>query len=137
MAERCGIGNSIDLIFIWSQAVFQVASKILREQGIKMRFAHPDSTTFTLYGEYNSEHKDIPEGLIHITKGYSKDNAPDLNQVVVQLICSNRSGIPMWLEALSGNTSDKKSFAKTVKQFINSSSQMCDGFCFLFREKYR
>jgi transposase len=55
--------------------------------------------------------------MLYITKGYSKDNAPDLNQVVVQLICSNRSSIPMWLEALSGNTSDKKSFAKTVKQF--------------------
>lgn len=113
------LGTALDSIFTYgiTELFFQIASRILREQGIETRFAHLDSTTFTLHGEYNSECEDIPEGLIHITKGYSKDNAPDLNQVVVQLICSNRSSIPMWLEALSGNTSDKKSFAKTVKQF--------------------
>ena len=113
------LGTALDSIFKYgvTELFFQVASKILREQGIETRFAHLDSTTFTLHGEYNSEFDEVPEGVIHITRGYSKDNAPDLNQVVVQLICSNRSSIPMWLEAASGNTSDKKSFAKTVKQF--------------------
>jgi transposase len=94
-----------------------VASKILKDQGIDTRFAHLDSTTFSLHGEYNSDDVDIPEGVIHITKGYSKDNAPDLNQVVLQLISANRSSIPVWIEALSGNTSDKKSFKKTIKKF--------------------
>jgi transposase len=113
------LGTALDSLYEYgvTELFFKVASKILREQGIETRFAHLDSTTFTLHGEYNSECEDIPDELIHITKGYSKDNAPDLNQVVVQLICSNRSSIPMWLEALSGNTSDKKSFAKTVKEF--------------------
>jgi transposase len=103
--------TALDLLFEYgvTELFFQVASQILREQGIETRFAHLDSTTFTLHGEYNSEFDEVPEGVIHITKGYSKDNAPDLNQVVVKLICSNRSSVPMWLEALSGNTSDKKS----------------------------
>jgi transposase len=113
------LGTALDSLYEYgvTELFFQVASKILREQGIETRFAHLDSTTFTLHGEYNSEFDDVPEGVIHITKGYSKDNAPNLNQVVVQLISSNRSSIPIWLEALSGNTSDKKSFTKTVKQF--------------------
>jgi transposase len=113
------LGTALDSLYEYgvTELFFKVASQILREQGIETRFAHLDSTTFSLHGEYNSEYDDVPEGVIHITKGYSKDNAPDLNQVVVQLISSNRSSIPIWLEALSGNTSDKKSFTKTVKQF--------------------
>jgi transposase len=138
------LGTALDSIYKYgvTELFFQIASKILREQGIETRFAHLDSTTFTLHGEYNSECEDIPEGLIHITKGYSKDNAPDLNQVVVQLICSNRSSIPMWLEALSGNTSDKKSFAKTVKEFQKQFKAkempfIVMDWSVLFREKYR
>ena len=82
------LGTALDSLYKYgvTELFFQVASKILREQGIETRFAHLDSTTFTLHGEYNSEFDDIPEGVIHITKGYSKDNAPDLNQVVIQLI---------------------------------------------------
>ncbi len=115
------LGTALDAIYKYgiTELFYQVTSKILKKQGIETRFAHLDSTTFSLHGQYNSEDDpdEIPEGLIHITKGYSKDNAPSLNQVVVQLICANRTTIPIWLEALSGNTSDKKSFAKTVKRF--------------------
>ena len=72
-----------------------------------------------MHGEYNSEWdpEKIPEGVIHITKGFSKDHAPELNQVVLQLLRIHKSSMPMWIEALSGNTSDKKSFAETVKSF--------------------
>jgi len=78
-----------------------------------------DSTTFGLHGVYNSEEdeSEIPEGVIHITKGHSKDKAPEFNQVVLRLICTHKSSIPLWAEALSGNTSDKKSFVRTVKEF--------------------
>ena len=36
---------------------------------------------------------------------------------MLQLICSHKSSIPLWIEALSGNSVDTKSFAKTVKEF--------------------
>jgi transposase len=113
------LGTALDSIHEYgiTELFFFVASNILKSQGITTRFSHLDSTTFSLHGTYNSEDDDIPEGVIHITKGHSKDNAPELNQVVVQLICANKSSIPVWLEALSGNTSDKKSFSKTVKDF--------------------
>jgi transposase len=55
--------------------------------------------------------------VIHITKGWSKDNEPGLNQVVLQLITAHKSSIPLWIEALSGNSSDKTSFSATVKEF--------------------
>ena len=96
-----------------------VVQNILSRYGISTRFSHLDSTTFSLHGAYNSEEEEveIEEGVIHITKGYSRDNAPELNQVVLQLICTHKSSIPLWIEALSGNSSDQKSFRETVKEF--------------------
>jgi len=62
------LGTALDSIFEYgvTELFFQVASKILQEQGIETRFAHLDSTTFTLHGEYNSDGDEVPEGVIHI-----------------------------------------------------------------------
>ena len=115
----CSLGGALDALYEAgiTEVFYSVASKIVHHYGISTRFAHLDSTTFSLHGQYNSEEEDIPEGVIHITKGYSKDNAPELNQVVLQMICSHRSTLPVWIETLSGNTADKKSFGKTVRKF--------------------
>ena len=48
--------------------------------------------------------------LVKITKGYSRDHRHDLNQVVLQLICYGLAGIPLLMEPLNGNNSDKDSF---------------------------
>ena len=115
------LGTALDAIYEYgiTELFYSVTKQILNRFGISTQFAHLDSTTFSLHGVYNSEEDDeeIPEGIIQITKGYSKDHEPGLNQVVLQLICSNKSSIPLWIEALSGNTSDTKSFKATVKQF--------------------
>jgi len=66
-------------------------------------------------GQY--ECGETPPKMIEITYGYSKDHRPDLKQVVVNLITSHRSQIPVWMEALSGNQSDKDSFPKTIQAF--------------------
>ena len=117
--NAASLGTALDRLFDYgiTELFFSLASQILKNYGIETRFAHLDSTTFSLHGQYNSKDEKIPEGVVHITKGYSKDNAPELNQVVAQLICSNRTSIPLWIETLSGNTCDKKSFPKTVKKF--------------------
>lgn len=115
------LGTALDEIYEYgmTELFSSVAGAVLGSQGISTRFAHLDSTTFSLHGVYNSERdaEEIEEGVIHITKGYSRDHAPELNQVVVQMICAHKSSIPVWIEALSGNTVDKKSFAKTVAEF--------------------
>ena len=115
------LGTALDAIYDRgiTELFSSVAGSILAQYGVPTRFVHLDSTTFSLHGVYNSEEDEevIPKGVIHITKGYSKDSAPGQNQVVLQLICTHRSSMPMWVEALSGNTVDKKSFAKTVKAF--------------------
>jgi len=51
---------------------------------------------FHVDGKYNSD--DVPEeGVVQITKGYSRDHRPDINQVVLQLICERQAGIPLTL----------------------------------------
>ena len=52
--------------------------------------------------------------MIQIKRGYSRDNRPDLNQVVLELIAENTAGLPLLMRPLSGNASDKTSFQETV-----------------------
>src|SRR5437764_5196002 len=87
----------------------------VKRLGLRPQCGHLDSTSFHVDGQYNSEHE---AGVIHITQGYSRDYRPDLNQVVVQLIADNQAGIPLWMEPLSGNSSDKTSFRATVKAHV-------------------
>ncbi|MFT5976778.1 MAG: transposase [Gammaproteobacteria bacterium] len=49
---------------------------------------------------------------IHITKGYSRDHRPELNQVVLNLICENLSGIPVYMQAQSGNIKEVEGFKR-------------------------
>jgi transposase len=52
-----------------------------------------------------------------VRHGYSKEQRPDLKQVVVTLITSQASALPLWLEVLDGNSSDKQSFQATVQAY--------------------
>ncbi len=48
---------------------------------------------------------------------FLQDHRPDLKQVVVQLITSQKSALPIWLEVLSGNSSDKETFPLSVEAY--------------------
>ena len=52
--------------------------------------------------------------MIKVTHGHSKKHRPDLKQIVLSMMNSGDAGFPFWAEPLSGNTSDKKSFHKTI-----------------------
>jgi transposase len=67
-------------------------------------FIHLDSTRFHYDSKANSDEK--APTAIHIAKRYSRDQRPVLNQVVLNLICKNRSGIPVYMQAQSGNVND-------------------------------
>ncbi len=80
-------------------------------------FVHLDNTTFSLEGDYAIPSED-PRAVL-ITHGYSRDHRPDLKQVVVSLICSYQSSIPVWLQALDGNRADKESFPKISQAYVS------------------
>jgi transposase len=77
-----------------------------------------DSTSFHTDGKHNSDEEEPEENVIHITRGYSRDHRPDLNQVVLQLVNENQAGIPIRMAALSGNSSDQTNFRETISNHV-------------------
>jgi transposase len=90
----------------------RVASLALGVYGIEHHFVPLDSSSFHLHGQFENGEPNME--AITITHGYSRDHQ-DLKQAVVQLITSQRSALPIWLEFLSGNSSDKESIAPSVE----------------------
>jgi transposase len=111
------LGRSLDDLYQQgvTEVFARVASRALEVYEIEHRFVHLDSSSFHLHGQYESSEPDTE--AISITHGYSRDHRPDLKQVIVQLITSQRSALPVWLEVLSGNSSDKETFAPSVTAY--------------------
>ncbi len=93
-----------------------VSSHALAIFEIGFDFAHLDSTSFSLHGKYPSAESNTE--VITIGHGYSKDRRPDLKQAVVNLICTYQSSIPVWLQSLDGNSSDKTSFPEIIQAYV-------------------
>ena len=114
------LGRALDSLYEAgvTEVFAQVASQALRVYQIEHQFVHLDSTSFALHGQYDRDATD--PACITVTQGYSKDQRPDLKQVVVSLITSQRWAIPVWLEVLSGNQADRKSFVPTLQAYTTS-----------------
>lgn len=101
-------------LFAW---VAQEAVKVFE---VETGYAHLDTSSLSLHGEYESEVAQRAVntyGAVEIRHGYSKEQRPDLKQVVVSLITSQASALPLWLEVLDGNSSDKESFPQTIHAY--------------------
>lgn len=76
-----------------------------------------DSTSINVDGEYKDEDGNT---TIQLVRGDSRDHRPELNQVVLNLITENQAGIPVYMQAASGNINDNEGFKNIVKQHIKS-----------------
>lgn len=120
------LGRTLDRIYAKGLESFYgpLSLQALRVLGLNGRFGHLDSSSFHVDGRYNSESApDEESNLIHITRGYSRDHRPDLNQVVVQLICEHQAGIPLLMKPLGGNSNDKTDFRATVEAHVEQLQQ--------------
>ena len=118
------LGRSLDELFQAgiTELFAQVAQDAVATYQLDVAFAHTDTSSFSLSGQYESEvakEAEAVRGAVKITHGYSKDHRPDLKQVVVTLITSQKGRIPLWLEALDGNSSDKNSFGESVDAYCH------------------
>ncbi len=122
------LGKALDEIAEYgaSRLFGEVALKVAIEHKLLNRFARIDTTSFSLEGAYESESPD--EEVIRVTHGYSKDSRPDLKQVILSLTMTGPS-FPIWMEPLSGNTSDKTSLLQTLqsmREFRKQLKNPCD-----------
>ena len=126
------LGRGLDEIAAYgtTQLFSEIVFEIAQEQGLLSRRLNLDTTSITLFGEYEVESGKGPVP----TYGYSKDNRPDLKQVVLSMVQMGAANIPVWMEALNGNSSDKKSFHDTVRQvttFMKGLEAAPDNLCFV------
>ena len=114
------LGRALDAIYAYGPEPLygQLAAQSVKRLGLSCAVGHLDSTSFHVDGAYNSSQDDVPEGVVQLTQGYSRDHRPDLNQVILQLISEHQAGIPLWMEALSGNRNDKDSFRQTLNAHL-------------------
>jgi len=86
-----------------------------------------DSTSIHVDGNYAH---DEDSKAVKLVRGYSRDHRPELNQVVLNLITENKAGIPVYMQAASGNINDNQGFKNIVKHHISSlkAAQDCQYF---------
>jgi transposase len=120
------LGRCLDAIYAYGVTKFfsEVAFEIGTEQKLLGRTFNIDTTSLTVYGDYAEEAEEVPDvptekiessafspdasaGAVPC-HGYSKDHRPDLKQMVLNLATTGSAGFPIWMEAHSGNASDKK-----------------------------
>ena len=113
------LGRSLDDIFDFdpSKLYYMLSTHTVKQLGLPCQNAHIDTSSFHVDGIYNS-HEESEEGVVHITKGYSRDHRPDLNQIGLELIVENQAGIPLVMQSLNGNDNDKNNFTEAVKTHI-------------------
>jgi len=97
------VGRAMDQIYeIGTQKIFaQIVQNALDVFKIQTAGLHFDTTSFTVYGDY-----DCIDPPFEITYGHSKDKRPDLKQFVVSMLCVERN-IPLLGVCHNGNSSDK------------------------------
>jgi transposase len=123
------LGKGLDEISSYgsSKLYGEVAFEIAMEQGLLGPRAHHDTTSFLVHGEYT---EDSTEQMIEVTHGYSKDHRPDLKQVMMALTMTGAANLPIWMEPLDGNSSDKTSFHETISRVSAFQKQLteCNDF---------
>ena len=113
------LGRHLDAVYDYgvNQLYPLLAVQTVQRLGLVGRFGHLDTTSFHTDGQYNSE-TEPDAGVVQITRGYSRDHRPDLNQVVLELIVERQAGIPLLMAPLNGNSSDTVSFRDTSKAHL-------------------
>ena len=109
------LGQALDEVAAYgtSEVFGRVAFAIAVEHQLLSKNNHLDTTSLSVHGQYEDEEN---VEAIELTYGHSKDHRPDLKQAVLSLVVNGPSDLPLWLDALDGNSSDKASFHQTIER---------------------
>ncbi len=109
------LGHALDDIADYgaSRLFAEVAFGVALDNNLIGSKNHLDTTSLLVHGAY--EVNDDPQ-IIEVSHGFSKAHRPDLKQIVLSLVVNGPSSIPLWMDPLDGNSSDKTSFHETIKR---------------------
>jgi transposase len=102
------VGRTMDALFDAGTGLILTAVVLngVKQYALDTQASHHDTTSVTVYGDYDL-YRDADHGHpFVITRGFSKDHRPDLKQFVQSLLCVDR-GIPVAAGFVNGNESDK------------------------------
>src|SRR2546423_929493 len=113
------LGRTLDWLYAHdlTKLFAGIASRARRIFGIKAQQLHVDTTSFAVSGEYTREDDKAssPEAaVIAITSGYSRDHRQDLKQWMLALATTHDGDIPLFMQPLDGNSSDKVSLLDAI-----------------------
>lgn len=113
------LGRCLDKLYETGVSdIYQTLSaSVVEHLGLPCEGINLDSTSIHVDGKYD---QDEDSQAVKLVRGYSRDHRPELNQVVLNLITENKAGIPVYMQAASGNINDNEGFKNIVKHHISS-----------------
>ena len=123
------LGQILDRLFAanLNRLFGTLALKALEVYSIDTPWLHQDTTTLSLYGAYEAseaggereanENTDAPV-VPRPAYGHSKDQRPDLKQVMLSLGVSGEEGLPLRMGIRDGNTSDSTEIPVAIEEYV-------------------
>jgi transposase len=133
------LGGTLDTIHAFGATEFYnlvisdfYENNIDNDYNIDFSSVNCDTTNFTVTGEYKIDKRSSSKRIIIPTYGHNKDKRTDRKMWILGLI-SNTDGIPLFVRAYSGNTSDHKSLKEMMdkvasdfkENLLNEDDQYC------------
>lgn len=100
-----------------------VALRAVKLFDLDVSHVHQDTTSRSVYGDYElrEEGDSLPPFLI--THGFSKDKRPDLKQLIHSLLCVD-DGIPIYTKCEDGNASDKVINKNLIRKMVERMKEL-------------
>ncbi len=99
------VGRALDRLFRTDRAslLTSVVLKAIEQYNLQCDRVHNDSTSVTLFGQYNIDHKAAKPN-----RGHNKDHRPDLKQLLFSLSVCGDGAVPVYFKVWDGNVTDDK-----------------------------
>lgn len=127
------LGRCLDQIYEYgpTQFVSDITFKIASQLNLLGKTIHVDTTSLTLYGEYDHPEENAPQ-TPKVTYGYSKEKRADLKQLILNLAVTNKADLPIFMAAHSGNASDQKILIQATKHIEQCCKKLANTASFIY-----
>jgi transposase len=125
------LGRALETLYAHgvTELYSRMAATAAERLGLAPRFGPLDRTSVHVDGRYHSDEEPGAQ-VVHITRGYSRDHRPDLNQGMLALMVEHQAGIPILMKPRSGNSRDAQDVGEAVRAPMHQ-WQTTDGMTYL------